>query len=169
MTTLSEADVEQAALDWLQATGWTVKHGPEIAPETPGAERSGYDQVVLERSLRDVLAELNPGLPAAALEDAYRKLTRPEGATLEARNRYFHRLLVDGVTVEYNAQDGSVRGVQARVVDFEDADANDWLAVNQFTVNENRSTRRADIVLFVNGLPLAIIELKNPADEEATI
>ncbi len=169
MTTLSEADVERAALDWLQATGWTVRRGPEIAPETPDAERSGYDQVVLEQRLRDALAELNPGLPDAALEDAYRKLTRPEGATLEARNRYFHRLLVDGVTVEYSAQDGSVRGAQARVVDFEDADANDWLAVNQFTVSENRSTRRADIVLFVNGLPLAVIELKNPADEEATI
>ena len=169
MTTLSEADVEQAALAWLEASGWTVKHGPEIAPETPDAERSGYDQVVLERRLRDALAEFNPGLPAAALEDAFRKLTRPEGATLEARNRAFHRLLVHGVTVEYSSQDGSIRGAQARVVDFEDADANDWLAVNQFTVSENRSTRRADIVLFVNGLPLAVIELKNPADEEATI
>ena len=169
MTTLSEADVEQAALAWLEASGWTVKYGPEIAPETPDAERSGYDQVVLERRLRDALAELNPGLPVAALEDAFRKLTRPEGATLEARNRAFHRLLVHGVTVEYSSQDGSIRGAQARVVDFEDADANDWLAVNQFTVSENRSTRRADIVLFVNGLPLAVIELKNPADEEATI
>ena len=169
MTTLSESDVEQVALDWLQATGWTVKHGPEIAPETQDAERSGYDQVVLERRLRDALAELNPGLPVVALEDAFRKLTQPEGATLETRNRAFHHLLIDGVTVEYSSQDGSVRGAQARVVDFEDADANDWLAVNQFTVSENRSTRRADIVLFVNGLPLAVIELKNPADEEATI
>ena len=169
MTTLSESDVEQVALDWLQATGWTVKHGPEIAPETQDAERSGYDQVVLERRVRDALAELNPGLPAAALEDAFRKLTQPEGATLEARNRAFHHLLVHGVTVEHSSQDGSIRGAQARVVDFEDADANDWLAVNQFTVSENRSTRRADIVLFVNGLPLAVIELKNPADEEATI
>ena len=169
MTTLSEADVEQAALDWLQATGWTVRYGPEIAPETPDAERSGYDQVVLERRLRDGLAELNPGLPAVALEEAFRKLTRPEGATLEARNRAFHHLLVHGVTVEYSSQDGSIRGAQAHVIDYGDADANDWLAVNQFTVSENRSTRRADIVLFVNGLPLAVIELKNPADEEATI
>ncbi len=169
MTTLSEADVEQAALDWLQATGWSVRHGPEIAPETPNAERSGYDQVVLARRLRDALAELNPELPDSALEDAFRKLTRPEGATLEARNRAFHHLLVHGVTVEYSAQDGSIRGAQARAVDYGDADANDWLAVNQFTVSENRNTRRADIVLFVNGLPLAVIELKNPADEEATI
>ena len=169
MTTLSEADVEQAALDWLQAAGWRVRYGPEIAPDTPDAERSGYDQVVLARRLRDALAELNPGLPEPALEDAYRKLTRSEGATLEARNRAFHHLLVHGVTVEYSSQDGSVRGAQARVVDFDDADANDWLAVNQFTVSENKSTRRADIVLFVNGLPLAVIELKNPADEDATI
>ena len=169
MTTLTEADVEQAALDWLQAAGWRVRYGPEIAPDTPDAERSGYDQVVLARRLRDALAELNPGLPEPALEDAYRKLTRPEGATLEARNRAFHHLLVHGVTVEYSSQDGSVRGAQARVVDFDDADANDWLAVNQFTVSENKSTRRADIALFVNGLPLAVIELKNPADEDATI
>ena len=169
MTTLSEADVEQAALVWLEATGWRVRYGPEIAPETQDAERSGYDQVVLEQRLRDALAELNPGLPVAALDDAFRKLTRPEGATMEARNRAFHHLLIDGVTVEYSSQDGSIRGAQACVVDFEDADANDWLAVNQFTVSENRNTRRADIVLFVNGLPLAVIELKNPADEEATI
>ena len=169
MTTLTEADVEQAALDWLQTSGWSVTHGPDIAPDAPTVERSGYDQVVLEQRLRDALADLNPELPGPALDDAFRKLTRPTGATLEARNRAFHRLLVDGVNVEYPAQDGSVRGAQARVVDFENPDANDWLAVNQFSVSENRNTRRADIVLFVNGLPLAVIELKNPADEDATI
>ena len=169
MTTLSEADVEQVALDWLNLIGWTVTHGREIAPDTAGAERADYGQVVLERRLRDALAELNPELPGAALDDALRKLTRPTGSTLEARNRTFHRLLVDGVTVEYPLADGAMRGVQARVVDFENPDANDWLAVNQFSVSENKNTRRADIVLFVNGLPLAVIELKNPADEEATI
>ena len=169
MTTLTEADVEQIALEWLSALGWTVTHEPDIAPETPTAERSGYDQVLLKQRLRDALANLNPDLPDPALDDAFRKLTRPEGATLEARNRAFHRLLVDGVTVEYPTQDGSIRGAQARVVDFENPDANDWLAVNQFTVSENKNTRRADIVLFLNGLPLAVIELKNPADEDATI
>ena len=169
MTTLTEADVEQIALDWLQTIGWTVTHGPDIAPETPTAERSGYDQVVLEQRLRDALANLNPDLPNPALDDAFRKLTHPAGPTLEARNRAFHRLLVDGVTVEYPAQDGSIRGAQARVVDFENPAANSWLAVNQFTVSENKNTRRADIVLFLNGLPLGVIELKNPADEDATI
>ena len=169
MTTLTEADVEKVALEWLSALGWSVTHGPDIAPDAPTPERSGYDQVVLERRLRDALAELNPDLPVPALDDAFRKLTRPAGPTLEARNRAFHRLLVDGVTVEYPLQDGSIRGAQARVVDFENPDSNDWLAVNQFSVSENRNRRRADIVLFLNGLPLAVIELKNPADEDATI
>ena len=167
--TISEADVEEAALDWLRAVGWQVAYGPSIAPEAPGAERNDYGQVVLERRLRDALGELNPGLPAEALDDAFRKLTRPEGATLEARNRAFHRMLVDGVTVEHRTDGGAMRGAQARVVDFDDPAANDWLAVNQLTVTENKNTRRPDIVLFVNGLPLGVIELKNPVDEDATV
>ena len=169
MTTINEADVEQAALDWLSGVGWQVVHGPDIAPEAPGAERSDYGQVVLEQRLQDALAELNPSLPAGALDDAYRKLTRPEGSTLEARNRAFHRMLVDGVTVEYQAGEGQMRGAQAQVVDFDNPAGNDWLAVNQFTVTENQNKRRPDVVLFVNGLPLGVIELKNPADEDATI
>ena len=111
----------------------------------------------------------NPTLPTEALDDALRKLTRPEGATLEARNRAVHRLLVDGVTIEYRAAHGSIRGAQARVIDFGDINGNDWLTVNQFTVTENKHTRRPDVVLFVNGLPLALLELKNGADEDATI
>ena len=169
MTTLTEADVEQAALTWLYDLGWQIAHGPDIAPDSPGAERGDYEQVVLERRLRDALSRLNPSLPPAALDDALRKLTRPEGATLEARNRAFHRMLVNGVTVEYRNGGGAIRGEQAQVIDFDNPDNNDWLAVNQFTVTENRTTRRPDVVLFLNGLPLAVIELKNPADEDATI
>ena len=169
MTTITEADVEQAALDWLVGLGWRVTHGPDIAPDRPNAERDDYGQVVLERRLRDALADLNPGLPADALDDAHRKLTRPEGSTLEARNRAFHRMLINGVEVEYREAEGRVRGNQVRVIDFDDPANNDWLAVNQFTVTESRSTRRPDVVLFVNGLPLGVIELKNPADEDATI
>ena len=169
MTTLTEADVERAALDWLATLGWQVADGPDIAPDTPAAERNDYGQVVLESRLRDALARLNPSLPAAALDDAFRKLTSPEGATLEARNRAFHRMLVNGVTVEYRTNDGAIRGEQAQVIDFDNPDHNDWLAVNQFTVTENRNTRRPDVVLFLNGLPLGVIELKNPADEDATI
>ena len=169
MTTLTEAEVEQAALDWLSALGWRVAHGADIAPDTPGAERGDYGEVVLGRRLRGALAELNTGLPADAVDDAFRKLTWPEGATVEARNRAFHRMVVNGVEVEYREAGGAVRGDVVRVIDFENRVNNDWLAVNQFTVTENRNTRRPDVVLFVNGLPLGVIELKNPADEDATI
>ena len=169
MTTLTESDVEQVALGWLANVGWQVSYGPDIAPDTPGAERTDYGQVVLARRLRDALAAMNPDLPSEALEDAFRKLTRPEGATLEARNRAFHRMLVEGVTVEYRAAGGAIRGAQVQVIDFDQPANNDWLAVNQFTVSENQHTRRPDVVLFVNGLPLGVIELKNPADEDATL
>jgi type I restriction enzyme, R subunit len=165
----TETVVEDAALAWLNSLGWSVRHGPDIAPGELAAERSDYGQVVLNERLRQMLGRLNPELPAEALDDAFRRLTRTEGGTLEARNRALHRVLVDGVTVEYRRADGSIAGAQARVVDFDDPRNNDWLAVNQFTVTENKRTRRPDVVLFVNGLPLAVLELKNPADETATI
>ena len=153
----------------MGSLGWSVAHGPDIAPDTLAAERDDYGQVVLEQRLHDALAQLNPDLPAEALDDAFRKLVHAEGPTLETRNRAFHRMLVDGVTVEYRTSDGAVRGAQARVIDFDDPANNDWIAVNQFTVVENKHERRPDIVLFVNGLPLLVIELKNPTDEDATI
>ena len=169
MTTFTEAEVEAAALEWLAGLGWQVAHGPDIAPDTPGAERDDYGEVLLERRLRDSLARLNPQLPGSALDDALRKLIRPDGTTLEARNRAFHRMLVNGVTVDYRTDDGSIRGEPVHVVDFDDPANNDWLAVNQFIVTENRNTRRPDIVLFLNGLSVGVVELKNPADEDATI
>ena len=166
---VTESVIEQAALAWLESLGWRIVHGPEVAPDTPRAERTDYGQVVLEQRLRDSVARLNPDFPAETLDDAFHKLAHPEGPTLEIRNRAFHRMLVDGVTVEYRASEGAVRGAQARVIDFDDPTNNDWLAVNQLTVVENKHERRPDIVLFVNGLPLGVIELKNPADEDATI
>ena len=169
MAGFTESDIEEAALAWLAGLGWAVAHGPDIAPDALAAERSNYGQVLLEQRLRDSLARLNPDLPADALGDTLRRLTRPEGSTLEALNRTFHRRFVDGVTVEYRTDEGAVRGAQARVIDFDDPANNDWLAVNQFTVVENKHERRPDIVLFVNGLPLGVIELKNPTDEDATI
>jgi type I restriction enzyme R subunit len=165
----TESLVEDAALAWLENLGWSVRHGSDIAPSEPAAERDDYSQVVLAQRLRDALTLLNPQLPAEALEDAFRKLTRPEGPTVEARNRAVHRLLVDGITVEYRHPDGRIAGAQARVINLAKPDENDFLAVNQFTVAENKRTRRPDVVLFVNGLPLVLVELKNPADENATI
>ncbi|MCG3133385.1 MAG: hypothetical protein HMLKMBBP_00542 [Planctomycetes bacterium] len=165
----SESVVEEAALAWLESAGWRVAHGPDIAPDTPNAERDSYEDVVLARRLRNALARLNPRLPTDAIEDAFRKLVRPEGPDLLQRNRFLHRLMVRGVTVEYRTLEGEVRGAQARVIDFDESTNNDWLAVNQFSVTESKHSRRPDVVLFVNGLPLAVLELKNAADEDATI
>jgi len=171
VTRFTESVVEDAALAWLESLGYAVLHGPEIAAGMPGAERTdpNYRDVVLERRLRQALVHLNPDLPAEALEDAFRKLTRTDAPSLVERNRAVHRMLVDGVTVEYRRPDGSIAGAQAQVLDFDTPDNNDWLAVNQFTVAEGQHIRRPDVVLFVNGLPLAVIELKNPADENATV
>jgi len=163
-----ESVVEDAALTWLEGLGYGLKHGPEIAPGELFAERADYGQVVMAGRVRQALTKLNPSLPTEAIEDAFRKITRLEGATLDARNRAFHKLLVDGVTIEYRV-DGAIRGAQARLVDFDDPENNDWLAVNQFTVVENKHNRRPDVVIFVNGLPLGVVELKNAADEDATV
>jgi len=166
---VTESVVEEAALAWIESPGWVIKYGPEIAPSELFAERTDYGHVILEDRLRQALVRLNSALPSEAIEDAFRKMMRPEGPSLDARNRAIHRWLVDGVTVEYRRDDGSIGGAQTRVLDFDDPDNNDWLAVNQFTVAENKHNRRPDIVLFVNGLPLVVIELKNAADENATI
>ena len=166
---LSEADIEQAALDWLSDLGWRIAYGPDIGPGTDCEQRADYSDVVLAQQLRDGLVQLNPSVSSEALDDAFRKVTRPEGSTLEMRNRAFHRMLTEGVTVEHRATSGTTRGAQVNAIDFGDPDANDWLAVNQFTVTERDRTRRPDIMLFVNGLPLGVIELKNPADEDADV
>ncbi|HYM62633.1 MAG TPA: type I restriction endonuclease subunit R [Thermoanaerobaculia bacterium] len=171
MKTFTESVVEAAALAWLEDRGYAVLYGPEIAAGMPGAERSdpNYRDVLLEGRVRQALVRLNPDLPAGAADDAYRKLMRTDAPSLIERNRAVHRMLVDGVTVEYRRKDGSIAGAQARLLDYDWPENNDWLAVNQFTVAEGQHTRRLDIVLFVNGLPLAVIELKNAADENTTI
>ena len=168
MNAFTESVVEQAALDWFRALGYNVVGGPDMPPG-PHALRESYADTIFPSVIRGALARLNPNLPAEALDDAFRKLMRPEGPSPEARNRAFHRLAVDGVTVEYRGAGGSIRGAPVRMFDFEQPSNNDWLVVNQFTVVEGNHERRPDIVLFVNGLPLAVIELKNPADEDATL
>ena len=170
-TGFTESVVEEAALEWLDGLGYAILHGPEIAAGEVAAERndSGYRDVILERRLREALLKLNPSLPQEAIEDAYRRLTRADDPSLVTRNHSFHQQLVDGVSVEYTRPDGSIGGALVRVFDFEDPDNNDWVAVNQFTIVEGRNARRPDVLIFVNGLPIALIELKNPADENATI
>jgi len=162
----TESVVEEAALDWLAGLGYASAHGPEII-ET---ERAGdYGRVVLADRLRAALVQLNPKVPASTIEEAFRKLTIPDSPSLVGGNHAMHRLLVEGVPVEYQRKDGSMGGDIVRLLDFDDPGNNDFLAVNQLTVVENKHERRPDVVLYVNGLPLAVLELKNAADENATI
>ena len=153
--TIYESDVEEAALNWLADLGYTVLHGPDIAPDMPDAERSTYKEVVLEHRLRDAVARLNPEIPPDAQEEAIRKVLHPDSPALIQNNQTFHQILVDGIEVEYRHPDGTIRGERVRLVNFDTPENNDWLAVNQFTVVE-KSDRRPDIVLFINGLPLAV-------------
>ena len=166
---LDESVVEAAALDWFRALGYAIGHGSHIAPGEPAAERDSFADVVLAGRLRAAIARLNPAIPEEAREEALRKVLRIAMPSLVQTNRGFHNLLRDGVPVEYARADGSIAGDHVRLVDFIDVAANDWFAVNQFAVIEGQHHRRPDIVVFVNGLPLGLIELKNAADEDATI
>ena len=171
MSGINENAVEQAMLEWLAGLGWSVAHGPDISPpdpKTPGTERDSYREVALRHRLADAIARLNPHIPAGARDDALRRVLSPNVPALVSANRQLHRWLVDGVPVEFQ-KDGETRGDRVRLLDFADVAANDWLAVNQFSVQGPKLTRRPDVVLFVNGLPLVVVELKNPGDEDADI
>ena len=169
MSALPESDVEDAALAWLARMDYAVLHGPDISPDGAVPERVSYDQVLLTKRLRDALERLNPHLPAETLEEVSRKVQQTEIPSLIEENRRLHRYLIEGVPVEIAREDGSISGDVAGLIDFDNVDDNDWLAVNQYTVVEHSHNRRPDVVLFVNGLPLAVIELKNPGDENATL
>ncbi|MFA5811236.1 MAG: type I restriction endonuclease subunit R [bacterium] len=169
-TFFTESVVEEAALSWFKNLGYAVKHGPEIAPGETAAERTDYGQVILEDRLRTAITRINGDtMPPDVYDDAIRKLIRTEHPNMVERNRRVHKMLTDGVEIEYCDGDGNVRGGLVQLIDYDNPANNDWLAVNQFTVTENKHNRRPDIVLFVNGLPLVLLELKNAADENATI
>jgi len=168
MSGVNESTLESAALEWLASLGYAVLHGPDIAPEQPAAERTSFAESHLTARLRSALQRINPNLPPATLEDAFRKLTRLDSPSLVENNRRFHVFVTEGVPVEVQAE-GRTVGESVRLFDWEHPERNDWLAVNQFTVIENHKQRRADVVVFVNGLPLAVLELKNLADQNATI
>lgn len=169
MTSFTESEVEEAALEILSDLGYKILHGPEIAPDGLHPERQSYSDVVLIERLRNAISRLNTTIPEEARDEAIKKVLRSESPHLIINNKNFHKMLVDGVEVEYRRKDGSIAGDKVWLFDFKNPANNEFLAVNQFTVVENNNNRRPDIILFVNGLPLVVIELKNPADETATI
>jgi len=173
---ITESSVEQVALDILSELKYKVIYGPDIAPDGPHPERKSYADVILVDRLREAIDRFNPEIPAEAKDEAVKRVLRAESPDLVINNHYFHKMLVDGVDVEYREK-SEIASPSARndtkydkvwLFDFDKVTENEFLAVNQFTVIENNINRRPDIVFFVNGLPIAVIELKNPADENAT-
>ncbi|CAJ0714953.1 hypothetical protein LMG7143_03227 [Ralstonia thomasii] len=171
MSGITEDAVEQAMLEWLAALGWQTAHGPDISPpdaKTPGIERDTYRDVALRHRLAAAITKLNPHIPPVARDDALRHVLNPNVPGLVNANRQLYRWLVDGVPVEFQ-KDGETRGDRVRLVDFTDITANDWLAVNQLAIQGPKQLRRPDVVLYLNGLPIVVVELKNPGDENADI
>ncbi len=166
---IAESDVEEATLELFKELGYKILNGPDISPEGEHQERNSYSEVVLVERFENAIKYLNPKLTRDAIENVSRKVTKLEGHELVERNHTFHKYLTDGIDIEYRRPDGKVVGEHVVLFDFENPEKNEFLAVNQFTIIENGKERRPDILLFVNGLPLVIIELKNPAEETATI
>jgi type I restriction enzyme R subunit len=166
---ITEDQLEQLAIQWFQETGWTHVNGVVIAPEGVAAEREDFRAVVLKGRLAEAVRRLNPKLPEAAVEEVVHVVTKPEHPSLVQSNRAFHRYLMDGVKVEFTNAKGEKETDHAQLIDFTWAKKNDFLVVNQFTVTGTKKPRRPDLVCFVNGLPLGLIELKNPANTQADV
>lgn len=169
----TESILEEATLEWLEELGYSVVGGPEIAPAPDGErpERNNYSDVVLAERLKKAIDRINPDIPEPAREEAWKKVLRISNFSPQMilNNKAFHVMLQDGIDVEYKRLDGSIYGNKVKLIDVTNPDKNDFLAVNQFTVIEQNKNRRPDVIIFINGLPIAIIELKNPADVKATI
>jgi len=166
---LNEDAVEQYSITLLKALGYAYLHGSVIAPGGPAEERQSFKDAVLVGRLRAALVRLNSGLPQSAIEDALRKVTVHDTQDMILNNQRFHQFLIEGVSVEYSDGGGVVRYVDAKIVDFDNPDNNDWLAVNQFTIKEDAGERRTDLLIFLNGLPIGLFEFKNPVDHKASI
>lgn len=165
----TESQLENAALEWFQELGYETAFGPEISPGGDYPEREDYGDVLLSERLQDALKRLNPALPPDALEEAYRKIAVPQSPGLLQNNRSFHAMLTNGVDVSYRQLDSTMRYTQARVFDLGKWDRNDFLAVNQFTVIDGQVVKRPDVVVFINGIPLVVMELKSTINENVDI
>ncbi|NQU56549.1 MAG: type I restriction endonuclease subunit R [Rhodospirillales bacterium] len=169
MAFITEAGIEAILLEQLESLGYTRLADSVAGPDGSAPEREAYSDVILMGRLEAAVDRLNPHIPSEARHDALKKIIATETPSLIEENRRLHRALVEGIDVEFYAEDGTIRGDKVHLIDFDNIDANDWLALDQFTVVENGSNRRPDVVVFVNGLPLSVIELKNPGTETATL
>ena len=168
MTKLFEDDIEQLLIEELESLGYYYVYGPEIAHDGEFPERGNYSDVVLHNRLKEAILQLNPSIPEEAREDAFKQVLRISSPDLLVNNEAFHKMLTEGVKVSYR-KDGVSRGDLVWLVDFDNAENNEFVVANQFTVIEDNHTKRPDVILFINGLPLVVIELKNAVDENATV
>ncbi|WP_245673310.1 type I restriction endonuclease subunit R [Endozoicomonas ascidiicola] len=166
---MTEDQLEQLCLEWFRTAGWEVLHGPDIAPDGPTPMRSNYQDVLLKPDLEKAFTQLNPHLPSGCFEQVWATLTKPESLDLITNNRHFHKLLLDGVPVDYKGDNEQWVNDHAFLVDFESVANNRFVAVNQFTLSGTKNPRRPDIVCFINGIPFAVLELKSPGDENVDI
>jgi len=168
MRKITESEIEEFSIELLEGLSYKYIYGPDIAPDGETPERASFEDLLLLERLRTAARRINPVLPVTAIEDAVKQIQRIHSPQLIANNETFHRLLTEGVKVSYQ-KDGRERGDLVWLVDFQNPDNNDFVVCNQFTVIENNINKRPDVILFINGLPLVVIELKNPADENATV
>lgn len=169
MNAFNENTVELAALEYFAELGFHTLHGPDVAPGEPFAERNSYEDVYLWDRLRDATKRINPGVDPALVSEAIKRIQRAESQSLIDENYRLHRLITEGVAVEYRDADGTLRTTRLWLVDFERPGNNDWVVINQFTVLENGKNRRPDVLVMVNGMPMGLLELKNPATGHATL
>jgi type I restriction enzyme R subunit len=169
MSNLNESTVEDAALEYLAQLGYQTAWGPSLAPGEPGQERTSFEQVYLHARLRSAVRRINPGTDPALIDEAIKRLGRAESQNPVAENFRVHKLVTEGVPVEHRGADGAVRTIRIWLIDYDEPTNNDWVAINQFTIIENGKNRRPDVIVFVNGIPLGLLELKNPTDEHATL
>src|SRR5690554_1787418 len=165
---MTEDQLEQQCLAWFAEGGWEIAHGPDIAHDGPTPERTDYKQVLLLADLEAALARINPHLPESALEQVVAAVAKPESLDPVVSNRAFHRLLLEGVPVEYKRDERVVHD-RAFLIDFNSIDANRFRAINQFTIEGTKRPRRPDVICFINGLPIALLELKSPNSENVSI
>ncbi|QTX04705.1 type I restriction endonuclease subunit R [Agromyces archimandritae] len=169
MSAFNENTVELAALEYLAELGYRTVHGPNIAPGEPGAERDSYEEVLLWGRLHAAIRRINPGTSPALVDEAIKRVRRAESQSPIDENYRLHQLITEGVPVEHRDAGGALRTTRLWLVDFEQPENNDWVAINQFTIVENGKNRRPDVLVLVNGMPLALLELKNPTAEHATL
>ena len=168
MSLIDEDQVEQIAIDWFKGLGYDYLNGYDIAPDGDNPQRDNYQEVLLPERLKTALVKLNHSLPVSAIDEAIDSVRKHQHSSLIQNNRAFHQMLLEGIAVEIKTDDGT-KGERVKLIDFHNKDNNDFLIVNQFTVKGNKGNRRPDVIVFINGLPVSVIELKNPADENADI